>query len=114
MKKIGDSPIATVAEVLYFYDKGLIGKKNIDLNAPIEKTENQCQKIIDKYFNVENQSYYQKMNFIKILSVQFQKFTNNPYFNYSLYGEFVEDTLIIKARISVIENFIKLTLLKIL
>ena len=27
VKKIGDSPIATVAEVLYFYDKGLIGRK---------------------------------------------------------------------------------------
>ena len=110
VKKIGDSPIAIVSEVLSFYDKDLIGKNNIDLNAPIKMTAKQCEKIIDKFFNVENQSYYQKMNFIKILSVQFKKFTNNPYFDYSLYNnKFTEDKLIMKARISVIENFIKLT-----
>ena len=106
VKIIGESPISTVAEVLSFYDEGKIGKKNIDLNAPIQKTAKECEKIIDKYFNVENQSYYQKMNFIKILAVQFKKFTHNPYFDYSLYGE---DPLIEKARISAISNFVGLT-----
>ena len=107
VKLIGESPIATVAEVLSFYEQGLIGKKNIDLNSPIKKSAKQCEKIIDKYFNAENQSYYQKMNFIKILAVQFIKFTNNPYFDCSLYDE--DDELIEKSRISVISNFIELT-----
>jgi len=31
------------------------------------------EAIINKYFNVENKNYYQKMNFIKILSMQFKK-----------------------------------------
>ena len=106
VKNIGESPIAIVAEVLYFYDHGIIGEKNIDLNAPIKRSAKECEIIIDKYFNVENQSYYQKMNFIKILSVQFKKFTNNPYFDYSLYGN---DPLIEKSRIFVIKNFIELT-----
>ena len=61
------------------------------------------------------------MNFIKILSVQFIKFTNNIYFNYDLvnqdknealfYNEaFIRrENIIKKARISVIKNFILLT-----
>ena len=108
-KMIGESEIAIVAEVLTYYSSNQIGKKNIDLNAPITKTAKECEQIIDKYFNVENQSYYQKINFIKILAIQFKKFTENPFFNYELLSQDGKGPVIEKARISVISNFISLT-----
>jgi len=108
-KIINDSEIAIVAEVLSYYGSNQIGKKNIDLFAPINKTAKQCEQIIDKYFNVENQSYYQKMNFIKILAIQFRKFTMNPFFDYELLSQDGKGPMIEKARISVISNFISLT-----
>ena len=80
IRYIKDSPISIVAEVLSLYDNNGIETQNIDLDAPITKSAEQCEKIINKHFNVENQSYYQKMNFIKILSIQFTKFTKNYYF----------------------------------
>ena len=106
---IKDSPISIVAEVLSLYDNGEIGTRNIDLNAPITKTAKQCEEIINKHFKVENQSYYQKMNFIKILSVQFKKFTNSIYFNYDIANMDQKGPIIKKARIAVIKNFIDLT-----
>ena len=121
IKYIRDSPISIVAEVLDLYEKGEIQTKNIDLDMPIRKSSKECEEIINKYFKVKNQNYYQKMNFIKILSVQFIKFTNNIYFNYDLvnqdknealfYNEaFIRrENIIKKARISVIKNFIVLT-----
>ena len=68
---IRESPISIVAEVLDLYDNNQIGTKNIDLDEPIKKSAEECEKIINKHFIVDNQSYYQKTNFIKILSVQF-------------------------------------------
>ena len=81
--------------------------KNIDLDAPITKTAEECEKIINKYFNVENQNYYQKMNFIKILSIQFKKFTENLYLNCEFNPE--GEIFLIKIRKSIIYNFIELT-----
>ena len=49
------------------------------------------------------------MNFIKILSVQFKKFSENIYFNYELANEDGRGNVIITARISAIKNFIALT-----
>ena len=108
-KLIGDSPISIVAEVLSLYDNNQIATKNIDLQAPINKNAKQCEEIIDRHFNAENQSYYQKMNFIKILSVQFKKFTNNIYFDYDFAVENGKGEIIKRARVSVISNFISLT-----
>ena len=111
---IKDSPISIVAEVLYLYDTNQIGTKNIDLNAKIIKTPEQIKKyeqIIDKHFNVENQGYYQKMNFIKILSVQFKKFLSdsNVFLNYDIAVSCEKGEIIKQARHSVISNFINLT-----
>ena len=108
-QRIGESHIATVAEVLSYYDDNRISTQNIDLDAPIEKTAKECEQIINKHFNVENQSYYQKMNFIKILSIQFRKFTQNIFFNYELANQDGKGNIISKARKSVISNFISLT-----
>ena len=114
MELIGDSPISIVAEVLSLYDTNQIGTKNIDLKAKIIKTDEQIKKYeqyIDKHFNVENQSYYQKMNFIKILYVKFKKFlgVNNVFLNYDIANEVGKGDIIKQARESVISNFINLT-----
>ena len=108
--KIWQSPIAIVGEVLKAYEEGSIGKKNIDLDSGYDSDDiEKYEEIINRYFNVENQNYYQKMNFIKILSLQFQNFFNSIYFDYNIafYNGIPE--LIMKARISVIKNFIALT-----
>ena len=102
-----DSPISIVAEVLTLYDDKRIQTVNLNLNKKIKMSAEECEKIINKYFTVENQNYYQKMNFIKILSVQFKKFCENIYFFYdntSLIKEVLQN-----ARYSIISNFIKLT-----
>ena len=106
---IRNSPISIVAEVLSLFDNNEIDKKNIDLDMPIQKSAEECEKIINKYFKVPNQNYYQKMNFIKILSIQFKKFTENIYFNYELSRQLGKDNIIKKARLLVIRNFIELT-----
>ena len=108
-KQIKDSPISIVAEVLSLYDNNQIGTQNIDLNANIRKSAKECEEIINKHFNVENQGYYQKMNFIKILSIQFTKFTNNVFFNYDVAVDAGKGEIIKKARKFVISNFIELT-----
>ena len=108
-KFIKDSPISIVAEVLTLYDTDKIGKTNINLDGPITKTEKECEEIINKYFVVENQNYYQKINFIKILSVQFKKFTENIYINYELAEEDLRGDIVENARKNIIRNFIELT-----
>ena len=106
---IRESPISIVAEVLDLYDSNQIGTKNIDLDEPIKKSAEECEKIINKHFTVDNQSYYQKTNFIKILSVQFKKFTKSIYFNYDIANSDGKGEIIKNARIAVIKNFIDLT-----
>ena len=109
VKKIKDSPISIVAEVLKLYDNNEIGKKNINLDDDITKTAEECDEIISRHFKVENQNYYQKMNFIKILSIQFRKFTENAFFNYDIAKDMLIDDIIEPSRKLVIKNFIKLT-----
>ena len=106
---IRDSPISIVAEVLALYDNGQIGTRNADLDQPISRSVEECEKIINKHFTVENQSYYQKMNFIKILSIQFKKFTKSIYFNYEIANMDLKGETIKNARKMVIKNFIDLT-----
>ena len=106
---IRDSPISIVADALSLYDSNLIGAKNIDLDAPVKKSAKECEEIINKHFTVENQSYYQKMKFIKILSVQFKKFTNSAFFKYEYAEENGLGEMMKKSRASIIKNFIDLT-----
>ena len=110
VRLVGQSPIALVGEVLNSYEEGKISKKNIDLEMPIDPEDVvKYEEVINKYFNVENQNYYQKMNFIKILSLQFKNFFESIYFSYDIaFYNGIQD-LIMKARVSVIKNFIALT-----
>jgi hypothetical protein len=103
-----ESPISIVAETLDYYEKGIISDRNINLEKHIERPNDECEYIINRYFPGKNNNYYQKMNFIKILSVQFTKFCNNIYFNpENLVPQNME--AVKKARKLVIKNFISLT-----
>ena len=106
IKLIKDSNISIVAEVLSYYDQGRIDRENINLEAQITKSAAECERIINKHFKVKNQNYYQKMNFIKILAVQFTKFTNDVFFDCSIVAN---PDVIAKARRKIITNFILLT-----
>ena len=106
---IGQSPISIVAETLNLYETGEISTRNINLEDPIRKTAYECEQIINRFFEAENQNYYQKMNFIKILSVQFKKFSENIYFNYELANESGRGNIMVTARRLAIKNFIALT-----
>ena len=105
-KLIKDSNISIVAEVLSYYEQGRIDRENINLEAQITKSAAECERIINKHFKVKNQNYYQKMNFIKILAVQFTKFTNDVFFDCSIVAN---PDVIAKARRKIITNFILLT-----
>ena len=114
IKYIRDSPISIVAEVLQAYDNNKIGNYNINLDSPIKKNAKKCEEIINKYFKVENQNYYQKMNFIKILSVQFKKFLTCIYLpddnnTYIMDSCDPKRPLLRNARVTIIKNFIELT-----
>ncbi len=107
---IRQSPTAIVGEVLISYEENKIGKKNVDLDCPIDHDDiTKYEKVINKYFNAENHNYYQKMNFIKILSLQFKKLTENFFFNYEFAFMNGIHELIKNARVSVVKNFIDLT-----
>ena len=108
---IRDSPISIVAEVLSLYENNKIDKQNVDLDSKIKKSASECEKIINRHFQVENQNYYQKMNFIKILSVQFKKFLTSLYLPPDD-PENIQDpnrNVIRSARVSIIKNFIELS-----
>ena len=107
IRLIRDSPISIVAEVLSLYDNGQIETKNIDLDNPLEKSAEECEIIINKYFNVKNQNYYNKMNFIKILSLLFKKLTNNIYLDYNYIEYQCNKNKIKLIRKTLIKNFIE-------
>ena len=43
---IKDSPISIVAEVLYLFERGEIGTKNINLDEPIKRSARECEQIL--------------------------------------------------------------------
>jgi len=111
---IKDSPIAIVGETLLLYEKGQIENKNIDLESRISKSAKEYEDIINRYFTVDNQNYYQKMNFIKILSTQFLKLINCVYLPDDSNTVYIESDderrpLIRKARKIIIKNTIELS-----
>ena len=105
---ISESPISIVAETLFYYENNIILEQNINLNKPIQRSAYECEIIINRHFPSKNNNYYQKTNFIKILSVQFIKFCNNIYFNPANLTD-QNAAAVKKARKLVIKNFISLT-----
>jgi len=109
IKIVRDSPISIVAETLKLYENDEIATKNIKIDEEIKLNANECEQIINRHFKVENQNYYQKINFIKILSVQFKKFCDNMYFDYGVATTCGKQDVICSVRKCVIKNFIILT-----
>jgi len=109
IKLVQDSPISIVAETLKLYENEEIATKNIDLEDEIKLTANECEQIINRHFKVENHNYYQKINFIKILSVQFKKFCDSIYFDYEIASQCGKQDIISSIRKCIIKNFIILT-----
>ena len=77
---IGDSKIQIVSNIINLYNKDEIKYKNIDMNSQILLSEDKSEEIINKALNgyVKNYptiNFYQKINFIKLLSTEFQKYT---------------------------------------
>ena len=79
--KVKDSFIQIVSNTLKLYEKGVINKNNLDLESSDLLSNEECQKIIDKYF-VGDFNYYQKMMFIHVLGTQFRMFSNCDFCNY--------------------------------
>ena len=100
-----DSPISIVAKTLQLYETKEIRRRNVILDATIDITPKECEVIINKYFNQKNKNYYQKMNFIKMLSYSFKKFAENAYYN----PEYNEQIINQPIREITIKNFIELT-----
>ena len=76
LKKIGESPIYIVANTLQKYKEGKIGEENIDLELNNSLSNQGCESIIDEYLksNENEYNYYQKNNFIQLLSEEFTMF----------------------------------------
>ena len=109
IKIVRDSPISIVAETLKLYENDEIATKNIKIDEEIKLNANECEQIINRHFKVENHNYYQKINFIKILSIQFKKFCDNMYFDYDVATQCGKQDVICNVRKCVIKNFIILT-----
>ena len=109
IKVLGDSPISIVAEVLSLYKAGTIKMIDIDLNAPISKEAKECEMIINEHYEEKNKNYYQKMNYIKILSELFKKFTISSYLNYAKSIKAKKTFLVGNLRAFIISNYISST-----
>ena len=110
VNQIGQSPISIVGECLLSYEENKIDKKNLDLEMPINRdNEEKYEQIINKYFNIENQNYYKKMKFIKILALQFKKMSENLHLNYDIAFMNGMHETIKKCRKAVVKNFIEST-----
>ena len=88
--KVKDSFIQIVSNTLKLYEKGVINENNLDLESSDLLSNEECQKIIDKYF-VGDFNYYQKMMFIHVLGTQFRMFSNCDFCNYQNAKLFYKD-----------------------
>ena len=104
--KVKDSPISIVAETLKLYDNEEIGTKNINLEENIKSKAFECEQIINRHFKLENHNYYQKINFIKFLSVQFKKLSKNIYLDYGIVSENRNKDIFCNIRKCIIKNII--------
>ena len=103
---VQNSPISIVAETLELLESNNY-INNINLKMHIRKSAKECEIIIDKYFKENNVNYYQKMNFIKILSVQFKKFHKCIFFNLEFIDEPERKQIVAVARKTILENLIR-------
>ena len=82
VKKIEDSQIQIVSNVLSLFKKGKIGEKNLNLFSKDLMDKNQYAEIIKEalinFIGNTKYNFYQIINFIKLLSSEFKNFTQCP------------------------------------
>ena len=74
-----DSDIQIVASVLDLFDNNLIDGTNLNINSIPRMNINKCERLIRKYFNINNPNYYQITTFIKVMSYQCKNFLESAY-----------------------------------
>ena len=107
VEKIKDTNIQIVVNTLLNYYKSYIHKINIDLDSEKLLTEEDCENVLDTFYQVHEirQNYYQREMLIKFLGVQFKHFAKCPYLTIS---EFTAENFenVVKARPKIIEAII--------
>jgi hypothetical protein len=111
LTKIRESPIFVVANTLQKYKEGKIGEENIDLELDNQLSNKACESIIDEYLkSKENEyNYYQKNNFIKLLSEEFIMFKERFLLDPNSYDRFDRNSRnsLSKSRKLIIESILK-------
>ena len=115
--KLKDSNIQIVSNILKLYYENKINVENIDLESEILLNEEECQAILDKFFdeNKFGDNYYQKNMLINFLAVQFQMFTECVSLTLDLskgtLTEINRNNTIIKVRPKIVESIINSAIL---
>ena len=112
IQKINDSDIQIVANTLDIYKQKKIGNQNLNFKSTKLLSNNQCQSLIDEFLknNENNYNYYQKISFIKLLSVQFRMFKDCLILNPSSFVNVHQKKAIIKSREQIIKSILDSTL----
>ena len=112
IRKIKDHDIQIVANTLNNYKQRKIGAKNIDFESNQLLSNVQCQNLIDEFLknNENNYNYYQKMNYIKLLAVQFKMFKDSYILDPVNFVNIYQKNSIIKSREQIIKCILDSTL----
>ena len=113
--KIKDSNIQIVANILKLFYENKIGFINIDLESDILLTQEECQNILNKFFEEKkfDDNYYQRIMLIDFLAVQFKMFTECNCLKINLKEDNFKESnnIIIRSRPKIIEAIINSAIL---
>ena len=111
VEKIEDSGIQIVSGVLSLVKQNKIGEENLPLYSKELMEQNQCEKIINeiliKYLKGKKYNYYQKINFIKLISAEFKNFSRCHSLSPSTVFENGVPSYFQSLRKNIIKSFIK-------
>ena len=112
IKKIEDNEIQIVANTLSMYKKGNIGNQNINFESTQLLSNNECQNLINEYLrnNENDYNYYQKISFIKLLSVEFKMFKDCFMLDPANFTDVRQRNAIVKCRDQIIKCILDSTL----
>ena len=104
--------IQIVANTLNMFKQHKIGYKNINLKNNAKLSFKQCQDLIDEYLknNENDYNYYQKINYINLLAVQFKMFKECIILGLDGIDNDMQKNAIIKSREQIIKCILETTL----
>ena len=110
--KIKESDIQIVANTLNMYKKNQIGSQNLNFESNQLLSDKDCENLINEYINNNETkyNYYQKMTFIKLLSVEFQMFKDTFILDPNNFVNPKQKKAIIQSRPKIINSLISSTL----